>query len=128
MNAALSRLIKDASVIGVDPSPLQRIPGETAATVGAALDRFSLEVANQYANGKMSFELADQIMGDVCGFIISFLTEEKNSFIPEISWSIYLAFDEGEWYHPNDQPREDPVEKYTKPLVSELLRKNQRDT
>ena len=32
-------------------------------------------------------------------------------------WQVYLAFDEGEYYH-GDNRDEDPVEAYTRPLVA----------
>jgi hypothetical protein len=128
VNADPYHLIEAALVVGLDPAPFTLAPGEAASTVAATLDQLSLEVAHQYAVGKMSFTLADEIMNNVFDFIImSIILEDKNRDIPEISFAIYLAFDEGEYYHRNDQPGEDPEEKYTKPRVSELLRKYQNN-
>jgi hypothetical protein len=123
VNLALSHLIEAASVAGIDPAPFQRISDEPETIITATLDRLSLDVAQQYDSGKMMYELADDIIGAVEVFIISSLVEEKIFKVPEISWLIFLAFDAGHFYHPDDQPGEDPVEKHTKPMISELLRK-----
>jgi len=125
VNSPLSRLIEVASVVDIDLAPLGHVNDEAAPTAAATLDRLSLEVASQYACGKMSFELADEIMNYVFAFAWTQSFLESNRNIPEISFAVYQAFDEGEYHRSKDQRSEHPEEKYTKPLVSELLRKYQ---
>ncbi|ALI04870.1 hypothetical protein C1Y08_05435 [Pseudomonas sp. FW306-02-F02-AA] len=42
--------------------------------------------------------------------------------LPEPAFSLYHAFDQGEWIRSNDTPGTDPSEKYTKPMVLEIMR------
>jgi hypothetical protein len=39
---------------------------------------------------------------------------------PSMFWEVYLAFDEGEYYH-GDKRDEDPVEVYTRLLIARVL-------
>ena len=55
------------------------------------------------------------VMNGIHG-IISCADEER----PERFSKIYLAFDEGEYYHGNNRQK-DPVEAYTRPLVAKIL-------
>ena len=40
---------------------------------------------------------------------------------PALFWKVYLAFDEGEYRHENDEPEADPVQTYTHPMVAEIV-------
>lgn len=40
---------------------------------------------------------------------------------PELAYSIYLAFDEGEYHHDGDDINLDTPDKYTKPIILEIL-------
>ena len=42
--------------------------------------------------------------------------------VPEFAWSVYSAFDEGEFYHDNDSRDIDPSEKYTRPWIEKILK------
>jgi hypothetical protein len=39
----------------------------------------------------------------------------------EYTWSVYLAFDAGEYYHPGDSREVDPVAEYTWPAIREIV-------
>jgi hypothetical protein len=41
--------------------------------------------------------------------------------MPLLAREIYEAFDAGEYTHQNDRPNEDPVEKYTRPRIKDIL-------
>ena len=41
--------------------------------------------------------------------------------IPEVAFAIFQAFDEGEYFHPKDSADENLEEKYTKPLLKNVL-------
>jgi hypothetical protein len=49
--------------------------------------------------------------------VITFADEAR----PALFWKIYLAFDEGEYRHENDEPEADPVQTYTHPMVAEIV-------
>jgi hypothetical protein len=36
-------------------------------------------------------------------------------------WSVFLAFDNGEYYHDNNR-EEDPEEVYTRPMIEQILK------
>lgn len=42
--------------------------------------------------------------------------------MPQLAFSLYQVFDQGEWFRSNDPPKNDPSEKYTKPVVEEIMR------
>ena len=48
--------------------------------------------------------------------MITFADEHR----PELFWSVYLAFDEGEYYH-NGNRDQDPVAVYTVPMINEII-------
>jgi hypothetical protein len=54
-------------------------------------------------------------MTDLSGVITT--ADEHN---PEFFWQVYLAFDEGEYYH-DDNREEDPVEVYTRPMITQII-------
>lgn len=47
-----------------------------------------------------------------------------NPDFPKAAWDCFSAFDEGEFYHTEDDRNVDPEEKYTRPLLEKLLQSN----
>ncbi|WP_321926901.1 hypothetical protein [Paraburkholderia guartelaensis] len=41
--------------------------------------------------------------------------------LTDFSWSVFHAFDNGEFYHAEDSRDIDPVEKYTRPMLRQAL-------
>jgi hypothetical protein len=39
---------------------------------------------------------------------------------PDLFWKVYVAFDEGEYYHGNNK-EQDPVKAYTRPQIAQIL-------
>jgi hypothetical protein len=81
----------------------------------ALYDGIAVRLARGFKNSELSFEFCDAIVNGLYGIITS-ADEER----PQLFWRVYLAFDEGEYYHGNDR-REDPVEAYTRPMVAQIL-------
>ena len=54
-----------------------------------------------------------------------FLTRYGQAF-PDITYAIFQAFDEGEYNHSQDAPDENPEEKYTRPMISQVLQKYEK--
>ena len=65
----------------------------------------------------MPFAFCDAIINDIFRVLI------PNNEHSELFWSMFLAFDEGEYFHNNDRG-EDPEEKYTRPIIAEIVAKN----
>lgn len=78
-------------------------------------------LAKNYLLGKLDFYFCDQVMNRIDTFIIDALSEEIIDTFPEPAYSIYIAFDQGEYYHKDDDRSIDPAEKYTKPMLSEII-------
>lgn len=87
------------------------------------IEELSLATALKYWNGQLSYQDGDMIMNNLFIGCIHNQTDFENYHFPTTAWECYLAFDSGEFYRPNDDKSVDPAEKYTKPLVEELLKK-----
>ena len=87
------------------------------------IEELSLATALKYWNGQMTYRDADCIMNNL--YIYGTTTEgiDKSDGFVGIAWECYLAFDAGEFYRDNDDRSIDPSEKYTRPLVESLLKK-----
>ena len=72
-------------------------------------------LARGFHNSELSFEFCDAVVNDIHGVITS-----ANEIRPTLFWDVYLAFDEGEYYH-NDKRDEDPSEAYTRPMIARIL-------
>ena len=88
------------------------------------VDNLALETALKYWSGEISFDEGDIIINNI--FIGSTVNENSyNNFeLPTIAWECFLAFDSGEFNREGDDKTFAPPEKYTKPLVEILLKKN----
>ena len=64
---------------------------------------------------ELSFAFCDAVVNDLFGPYTD--TAQPKS---ELFWDVYLAFDEGEFYHGNNRD-EDPVETYTRPMIARIL-------
>jgi hypothetical protein len=63
----------------------------------------------------MTFAFCDAVVNDLYGVLTS--TDEPR---PALFWDVFLAFDEGEYYHGNNRD-EDPVEVYTRPMIARIV-------
>lgn len=97
---------------------------ELAKSTTDLLDLLSLEIARRYAVSAIGFENADRAMNCIFALVCTeeFMTRNGQAF-PEITNAIFQAFDEGEYYHSQDAPDDNPEEKYTKPMISEVLQR-----
>jgi hypothetical protein len=79
----------------------------------------ALAIAKRFNDSDMTYDDADGVANALSGLMIAHVTREPEASLPEPAWTIYLAFDAGE-YDRGDGA--DPVEKFTKPLVRDALR------
>lgn len=106
---------------------LQKLEAEALALAtppASLLDLLSLEIAHKYATSIISFENADRAMNCIFALVCTeeFLMRNGQEF-PEITNAVFQAFDEGEYYHSKDAPDDDPEERYTKPMISQILQR-----
>jgi hypothetical protein len=113
---ALSKEILNANQLG----DILKNPIEFPTTL---IEELSLATALKYWNGQMNYRDADCIMNNLYIYCSTHVGFEKSEEFFGIAWECYLAFDAGEFYRNNDDRSIDPSEKYTRPLVENLLKK-----
>lgn len=84
---------------------------------GEVCNEIALTVARRFNDSAMTFEDADAVMNAISTIILGYGQDEVVT-LPEPAWSIYLAFDAGEYDHGEGA---DPIERFTKPLLREVL-------
>lgn len=97
---------------------------QSGLTPEAFCNKFSMLVAKGFASREFSYEFCDDAMNFLWGFITTPPVFCPDRNIPEPAFSIYQAFDEGEYHHAGDAREVDPVDKYTRPMVNQILRES----
>jgi hypothetical protein len=87
------------------------------------IEELSLATALRYWNGQMTYRDGDCIMNNLYIYWMNISAIAKSYDFFCIAWECYLAFDAGEFYRDNDDRQIEPSEKYTRPLVESLLKK-----
>ena len=78
-------------------------------------DRIAIHLARGFNCSELSFKFCDAIVNDVHR-VITFADEDR----PDLFWRVYLAFDEGEYYH-RENREQDPVAEYTRPQIAQIV-------
>ena len=86
---------------------------QLAVSKGTLYDEVAMFLARGFHKRELPFAFCDNIINDL--WVLSRFAEE---FPPDLFWSVYRAFDEGE-----DERRvgEDPAEIYTRPRIAEIV-------
>ncbi|MFN0292670.1 hypothetical protein [Pedobacter helvus] len=87
------------------------------------MEILSIIVALKFFKNEISYSDGDQIMNSVWGFWVTNDHYIENYPIPENVYECYGAFDAGEYYRTEDDATINPIEKYTRPLIEEFLKK-----
>lgn len=83
------------------------------------LNELAIAVSVGYLDGTLSYEFCDDVMNGIIHAVVdASITEE----MPQPAFSLWQAFDQGEWFRGDDLPDTDTGEKYTKPAVVEIMR------
>jgi|GEM_PF-2262338 len=82
--------------------------------ITALTDQIAIYLATGFNTGALEYGFCDSIVNSL--FHIAIEGEP-----PDLLWSVYLAFDEGEYHHPGDAADVDPIEAYTRPMILEVL-------
>ncbi len=80
---------------------------------------FSKRVAKRYLDGELDFKTADMAMNWL--FAYCYAMDNSAGEMPILAREIYDAFDSGEFFHPGDSASVDPEQKYTFPLLKEIV-------
>jgi hypothetical protein len=83
-------------------------------------NEIALEIAEKYQAGELSYTVCDGLVNDLWRAMLDGLPKSGAS-VPEPFYSIYLAFDAGEYFHTKDRS-DDPVADHTDPQIADILR------
>ncbi|OWQ86946.1 hypothetical protein CDN99_19790 [Roseateles aquatilis] len=121
--APLQRLIDLALVAEASPAQLAALAAQASCDCRELLDQLSLHVARAFADGSLSYEDGDCIMNSIFGTLCASDSPNEQIDLPDLTFEVYLAFDDGECRRSGDGPDVDPIEKYTRPQVLQLLQR-----
>ncbi|MCP2227358.1 MAG: hypothetical protein Q7U27_14955 [Pseudomonas sp.] len=82
------------------------------------LNQLAIFVARLFVTGTRDFHYCDEVMNIVFSDIVDLSLHAE---MPEPAFSIYLAFDSGEYWHSGDQRDVFPWEKWTRPELERIL-------
>ncbi|MCX4217518.1 hypothetical protein MKZ87_07690 [Pseudomonas sp. MCal1] len=83
------------------------------------LNQLALAMARFFSEGAWDFHDCDHVMNILFSDIVDL---SMHADMPEPAFSIYLAFDAGEYWHRGDTKDECPWEKWTRPDIERILR------
>jgi len=90
---------------------------DNSITLEIFLDDIARKIASGYSEGTLDFGYCDAVMNNL--FSLMFLGYDN---VPsDFTWSVFLAFDEGEYCHSGDPKSASPEELYTRPQLLALL-------
>lgn len=82
------------------------------------LNELAVAIAEGYLQGSLLYDFCDAVMN---GIINAMVEVGMTNDMPQPAFSLYQAFDQGEWFRSKDPAETDPSEKYTKPIVEEIM-------
>jgi hypothetical protein len=109
--ATLEQLIQQATSGRINRAEVESFCVAEGIELTDLLNRMALAVAERFHAGTLSYEDGDGVMNALFALIVEHKTVEP-------AWSIYLAFDEGEYNHGGTT---DPVESFTRPKIRNIL-------
>ncbi len=83
-------------------------------------DAIAIKLARGYHYGQLSYGFCDGVVNLLVGRLYSDALADRDTW-PDLFWEIYLAFDAGEYCRLGEHDI-DPAEKYTRPLIAEIVR------
>ena len=110
LDKLILKSIRAGYVASDDIDDLCSLSGFSRAQV---YDLVATYIASGFASGGLSYEDADAVA--------NFLWAESSFELSGFAKDVFLAFDDGEYVAASDPPDTDPVAKYTRPQVADLL-------
>ena len=111
----LERMIRDATSGRMNRADAESFCAAQGIELTDLYNRIALIVAERFNNDTLSYSEGDGVMNAIFGMMIDGKTPMESI---QPAWSIYLAFDEGEYYHAGST---DPVESFTRPQIRNIL-------
>jgi hypothetical protein len=101
----------------VTEADLENWSAQSTLTRNELLDSLALELALGFNENALDFDFCDRLVNELFGAVN--LQEDE----PNLFWSVFLAFDAGEFYCDKDQ-RIHPVDRYARPRIAEIVREH----
>ncbi|SDT32400.1 hypothetical protein SAMN05216598_5042 [Pseudomonas asplenii] len=115
----LKALLVEADANGLAPDDLGATCEQFGITPKDVLNELAIAVAEGYLDETFTYGFCDSVMNGIINAVMDLgMTDD----MPQPAFSLYQAFDQGEWIRRGDSPDSDPSEKYTRPAVQEILR------
>jgi hypothetical protein len=99
-------------------SDVERWRANLGVARAALYDGLAHHLASGFYRNDLPFVFCDSVITDLHGVMIAALEDR-----PELFWSVFLAFDEGEYYHRGGRTEDDPIAKYTRPMIAQIITK-----
>lgn len=107
---------------GIQEAEIKEICRIHDLSIAEFLNEFSRTVALDYYLKKRDYEDCDIAMNGIFACLIDFSLSHD---MLEPAYSIFLAFDDGEYRRSKDAVSVDPSEKYTRPQIEIILKEYQ---
>jgi len=95
------------------------IANELEDSIESVFNGVAIEIAIKFQNDSMSFDDADFAINELWSSMVEYISASKQNSLPELAYSIYDAFDQGEYQHSNEI---DPIETFTKPMLATIFK------
>ena len=105
-----------APVVGLSNADIERWSADLAISTEALYDMLALRLAQGFHRDELPFSFCDYVVNEIHAVITV-----GNQIRPDLFWRVYLAFDEGEYHHRGDNRDEDPVAKYTRTQIAQIV-------
>ena len=90
---------------------------QEAVSIDAFCDALARRITTDYAKGDLPFLFCDSVANHIFSFMIAFYQKPP----PEFAYSVFLAFDQGEYRRAKDPVGSSLEELYTKPMIAMIL-------
>ena len=118
MNYPPEPLIHQASSGKISRTDAEAVCHANGIEMTELYNQIALIVARRFHAGTLAYQNGDAAMNAVFQLMTdAAVNGHPNPFV-QPAWSIYLAFDEGEYYHGGST---EPVETFTRPQIREVL-------
>lgn len=94
---------------------VQRWASECDLSRPELYDEIAAHLAVGFESSALNFGFCDAVVNNV--FAVSTAFDDLRQ---PLFWAVYLAFDEGEYFHGNNRD-EDPEEVYTRPMIAQAI-------
>ena len=118
---AISQMVERASTYELENTDILEFCEQANCSIPEFCNQFALYIANEYSERRLSFEYCDLAMNYLNTYMVCDLVIADGEWLPEPAYSIYIAFDAGEFVHQGDDVDTNSPEKYTRPLIDEII-------